>query len=155
MVVNSLTNEQVSVIEMVQFAQDVGARVSSGTDMKVLGDAIANTYDFDVERTDDVDTLKSALRNGAVAIINVGGDRTGYKGVFSNRGHYLIAYGVLDDGDTIMMADPYMYRGKYSASYRQAVTVVGDFIYAASAVVDKDASNRNPRYTIFRANLTD
>lgn len=149
MVVNSLTNEQVSVIEMVRFAQDVGARVSSGTDMKVLGDAIANTYDFDVERTDDVDTLKSALRNGAVAIINVGGDRTGYKGVFSDGGHYLIAYGVLDDGYTIMMADPYMYSGKYSASYRQAVVVAGDFIYAASAVVDKDASNRNPRYTIF------
>lgn len=149
MVVNSLTNEQVPVIEMVQFAQDVGARVSSGTDMKILGDAIANTYDFDVERTDDVDTLKSALRNGAVAIVNVGGDRSGYKGVFSDSGHYLIAYGVLNDKDTILIADPYMYNGKYSASYRQSVTVSKDFIYAASSVVDKDASNRSPRYTIF------
>ena len=149
MVVNSLTNEQVPVIEMVQFAQSVGARVSSGTDMKVLGDAIANTYGFDVERTDDISALKVALQNGAVAIINVGGDRNGYKGVFSDSGHYLIAYGVLGDNNTILMADPYMYSGKYSASYRQSVTVSGDFIYAASSVVDKDASNRSPRYTIF------
>ena len=149
MVVNSLTNLNVSILEMVEFAQNIGARVSSGTDMKVLGDGIANVYQFNVERTNDINILKSALQNSAVAIINVGGDRTGYKGVFSDGGHYLIAYGVLDDGDTIMMVDPYMYSGKYSASYRQAVTVVRDFIYAASAVVDKDASNRNPRYTIF------
>ena len=149
MVVNSLTNLNVSVLEMVEFAQNIGARVSSGTDMEVLGNGIANVYQFNVERTNDIDMLKSALQNNAVAIINVGGDRTGYKGVFSDSGHYLIAYGVLDDGDTIMMVDPYMYSGKYSASYRQAVTVVRDFIYAASAVVDKDASNRNPRYTIF------
>lgn len=149
MVVNSLTNEQVPVIEMVQFAQSVGARVSSGTDMKVLGDAIANTYGFDVERTDDISALKVALRNGSVAIINVGGDRSGYKGVFSDSGHYLIAYGALNDNNTILMADPYMYSGKYSAAYRQSVTVSGDFIYAASLVVDKDASNRSPRYTIF------
>lgn len=149
MVVNSLTNLNVSVLEMVEFAQNIGARVSSGTDMQVLGDGIANVYQFNVERTNDIDMLKSALQNGAVAIINVGGDRTDYKGVFSDGGHYLIAYGILDDEDTIMMADPYMYSGKYSDSYRQAVAVAGDFIYAASAVVDKDASNRNPRYTIF------
>lgn len=155
MVVNSLTNLNVSILEMVEFAQNIGARVSSGTDMEVLGNGIANVYQFNVERTNDIDMLKSALQNNAVAIINVGGDRTGYKGVFSDSGHYLIAYGVLDDGDTIMMVDPYMYSGKYSASYRQAVTVVRDFIYAASAVVDKDASNRSPRYTIFRTNLTD
>ena len=155
MVVNSLTNLNVSILEMVEFAQNIGARVSSGTDMEVLGNSIANVYQFNVERTNDIDMLKSALQNNAVAIINVGGDRTGYKGVFSDSGHYLIAYGVLDDGDTIMMVDPYMYSGKYSASYRQAVTVVRDFIYAASAVVDKDASNRSPRYTIFRTNLTD
>lgn len=149
MVVNSLTNLNVSVLEMVEFAQNIGARVSSGTDMEVLGNGIANVYQFNVERTNDIDMLKSALQNNAVAIINVGGDRPGYKGVFSDSGHYLIAYGVLNDKDTILMADPYMYSGKYSASYRQAVTVVRDFIYAASAVVDKDASNRSPRYTIF------
>ena len=149
MVVNSLTNLNVSILEMVEFAQNIGARVSSGTDMKVLGDGIANVYQFNVERTNDINILKSALQNSAVAIINVGGDRTGYKGVFSNGGHYLIAYGVLDDGDTIMMVDPYMYSGKYSASYRQAVTVAGNFIYATSAIVDKDASNRSPRYAIF------
>lgn len=125
------------------------ARAESGTDMQKLGKALEK--DFPLRRivTNDLDAMLGLLRSGAVVVANVGGDRNGYKGVFSNSGHYVIVLGVAADG-RLIIADPYMYSGKYASARRKAaVEVVGDLLYAKSETLHKDAENRNPRYTVF------
>lgn len=91
---------------------------------------------------------RSEFRGGGVAIANVGGDRGSYKGVFSDGGHYLVALGAAPDG-RVILADPYLYDGKYTKPHRRSVEVVDKLLYAPAAVLDKDADNRTPRYTLF------
>ena len=137
-----------------EYAIKCGARVSGGTDMQLLSACIARDYGLTRTLTDDVGKLTASLKNGAVAVCNVGGDNdsTGYKGVFSTGGHYLVAVGV--DDDAVLLVDPGMYDTKYSSSYRSSkvnVLSVKDGIIAADkAVLDGDCANRAPRYYIFQ-----
>ena len=125
--------------------------------MQLLSTCIARDYSLTRELADDVDKLTASLKNGAVAVCNVGGDiktSTGkliYEGVFSDGGHYLVAVGAADDA--VILVDPGMYDTRYSSEYRASkvnVLSVKDGILAADkAVLDKDCANRSPRYYIF------
>lgn len=150
MIVETLTGQAFPPEQAAALAIEQGARVSTGTDMRTLADALFWKFGLKVTRTDSVGVLQAALEQGCAAIVNVGGDRAGYKGVFSDGGHYLVVFGQAADG-RLVLADPYLYAGKYDKSYRQAVEVVGDLLYATPEVVDEDAENRSPRYTIFGA----
>lgn len=116
--------------------------------MNILSKALSRTFGFKVTQTNNVTALLEALRQGSIAIANVGGDRAGYRGVFSDGGHYVIVFGIAPDG-RLVIADPYRYAGKYEKSYRKAVEAAGSLLYAAPGVLDKDTENRSPRYTIF------
>ena len=150
MIVETLTGEAFPPEQAAALAIEQGARVSTGTDMRVLSNALCRKFGLKVTRTDSVAVLQAALEQHCAAIVNVGGDRTGYKGVFSDGGHYLVIFGQAADG-RLVLADPYLYAGKYDKSYRKAVEVAGSLLYATPEVVDKDAENRSPRYTIFGA----
>ncbi|HIU43854.1 MAG TPA: hypothetical protein IAB67_06115 [Candidatus Ventrousia excrementavium] len=127
MVVETLLGYPFPLEKSADFALEHGARVPGGTDMGVLS---------------------RALEQGSIAVANVGGDRTGHKGVFSDSGHYLVVLAEAPDG-RLVLADPYLYAGKYDKPHRQAVEVVNSLLYAPPDVVDKDAENRSPRYTVF------
>ena len=131
-----------------QYAIKCGARISGGTDMRLLSACIARDSSLVRELTNDVGKLTDALKNGAVAVCNVGGDRDGHEGVFSDGGHYLVAVGVADDA--VILVDPGMYDAKYSGACRSSkVNVLKEGILAADkAVLDGDCSNRSPRYYI-------
>ena len=148
MIVETLIDEAFPPEQSAALAIEQGARVSPGTDMTVLANALFWKFGLKVTRTDSIAVLQAALEQGCAAIVNVGGDRAGYKGVFSDGGHYLVVLAEAPDG-RLVLADPYLYAGKYDKSYRQAVEVVDDLRYAPPDVVDKDAENRRPRYTVF------
>lgn len=148
MVVETLTDMAFPPAEAAKYAIACGARVSGGTDMRKLSQHLAEDFNLDVRTTDDADELVKHLEAGGIAIANVGGDRTGYKGVFSDGGHYLVALGIAPDG-RILLADPYLYEGKYAQPHRRSVEVVDELLYAPADVLDKDAENRSPRYTLF------
>jgi len=112
--------------------------------MIVLGNAIAARFGLTVTRSNSL----TAIKDGGITVINVGGNRGSYKGVFSDGGHYIICLGRAPDGRLILI-DPYLYDGKYNKSHRKIVEVAGNILYAAPEIVDKDAENRTPRYTIF------
>lgn len=148
MVVENLTGKQFSPEDAARLAISVGARVSTGTDMSVLSSVIASDFKLKLLTTNRVDVLTERLYDGAVAIVNVGGDRAGYKGIFSDGGHYIVAAGMYKD--KVIIADSNMYDGKYSFLYRKKVVeVIGNCLLASPETVDKDASNRSPRYYIF------
>jgi len=115
--------------------------------MKILSRALASEKGLTVAETGDTEELLSALSSGKMAIVNVGGDRGGYKGIFSTGGHYVAAVGY--EAGEIITVDPGMYEGKYNAAHRRAVKVNGDILRAAPGVIAKDAENRNPRFYIF------
>ena len=120
--------------------------------MRLLSACIARDYGLSRLLTDDIGKLTASLKNGAVAVCNVGGDNdsTGYKGVFSTGGHYLVAVGVADDA--ILLVDPGMYDTRYASAYRASkvnvLSIKEGILAADKAVLDGDCSNRSPRYYI-------
>lgn len=142
---------EVSVEEMTKLSLDTGCRAASGTDMNAFGRSVAKKYPVSVITSSSADAAMRALEGDSVVIANVGGDRSGYEGVFSTGGHYIVLAEVSDD-DKVDVLDPGMYSGKYAKQARQCVKVThcaaGDILTAEMSVIDKDCENRSPRYYI-------
>ncbi len=148
MIVEALTGKVWPPNQSAAYSIQVGARVSGGTDMVRLGKSIASAYGLLLQYSNNINMLLSHLSAGGVAAVNVGGDRPGYTGLFSDGGHYVTAIGV-KDGKAIIY-DPGYYSGKFSKAGRSGkVTVSGNEIYVTPSLLDKDAENRNPRYYLF------
>jgi len=147
MVVEGLTGGSFPPEQAAAFAIKSGARVSGGTDFRVLGKALAKAYGLTLTCSSDAAELTAHLCRGGWAVVNVGGDRAGHIGVFSNAGHYIVARGM--EGGSIVLWDPGNYSGKYRRAGREGVTVRGNDLLAAPALVDGDAANRSPRYYLF------
>ncbi|MEG1778180.1 MAG: hypothetical protein RR209_04295 [Angelakisella sp.] len=126
------------------FAIKIGARVSGGTDMSRLMQGLEQKFKIKCVMSNKISQLIAHLRGGGVAVINVGGDRPGYRGIFSNGGHYIVAIAM--ENGKIALLDPGLYRTKYHAHYRAAVTVRKNILLASPEIIDQDAQNRNPRY---------
>lgn len=138
--VGALTGKCVPVRVMRDLAQNGGARVSGGTDMRRLISLVCTQYQLKCTQTSSIAELQNHLKKGGVAICNAAG-----RGMFSSGGHYIVALGFLSG--KICLADSGMYIGKYNTAKRRAsVTVSGDLIFAAPAVLDADCVGRRPRY---------
>lgn len=139
-------NKQIETLA--NYSIKIGARAESGTDMQLLSKRIAAENKLNLELSNSISTLKTALEDGLIAICNVGGDRSGHKGIFSDSGHYIIAYGLKNN--KAVLYDPYYYQNKYDMSYRNMVTVgTNNQLYCEFKYIDQDCSNRSPRYYIF------
>lgn len=148
MIVSSMADTIVDPKAMAAYSIAKGARVSGGTDMTTLAKAICADYALAYETTSDESKLLQHLSSGGMAVCNVGGDRSGYVGVFSDGGHFIVAAGV--NGNTITIMDPGYYTGKFNKTGRSGkVTVSGNYYYCDISVLATDTSNRNPAYTLF------
>ena len=149
MVVEGLTGTDFPPTASAPWSIEIGARVSGGTDMYRLGREAARRFGLDFTTTSDVGVMLDALRGGAWAIANVGGDRNGYTGVFSSGGHYVVVRGL--DASRLIIWDPGYYIGKFDRAGRYGkVTVKGHDLYTLPAILDADCSNRWPRYYLFK-----
>lgn len=149
MIVSNLTSEVVDPKAMATYAIQKKARVAGGTDMHVLSKAIAADYGLTYATTNDESVLLQHLRSGGMAIANVGGNRPGYKGVFSDGGHYVVVAGIAQDGRVIVL-DPGYYAGKYNKSGRKGkVAVRGNECLCNMSVLAQDTANRSPAYWLF------
>lgn len=116
--------------------------------MLILAPNVAIKMGLSYSVSNNLFTLKAALSRGAMAIVNVGGNRSGWTGIFSNAGHYVVAAGI--NGDKIAVLDPGYYSGKYNLDGRRGkVTMDGNVAWVSASDLDKDASNRDPRFYIF------
>ncbi len=148
MIVEGLTGQAFPPEQSAVYSINEGARVSGGTNMHTLGRAIARDYTLDYQTSSSIDALVAHLKAGGWAIVNVGGNRSGYVGLFSNSGHYVVARAV-DDLGRVVVWDPGNYNGKYKKAGRTAATMRGDDILVMPELVDLDAQNRSPRYYLF------
>lgn len=151
MIVENLLHISFPVEQAAKFALDAGARVSGGTDMEKLAKALCKSFPMDYQFTSSIDSLIFALNSGCMAIINVGGDRTGHKGVFSNAGHYIVATKIYKG--KVEIADSGLYNGKYDKEWRRCVKVRNGLVYSNFDTIQADTENRSPRYYIFRPKM--
>ena len=149
MIVDQLLTKPFSLRDCLALSVSTGANRGFGTNMRILGPAVAERFDLDYKQSDDIRTAIEALRDGARIIVNVGGDREGYRGVFCDVGHYMV---VISGNDReLCLLDPMWDRRRYTALAQQGkVRMAGKFVCCAPEVLDQDASNRSPRYHIFR-----
>jgi hypothetical protein len=149
MIVENLTGQAVPPDKMAPYAISKGARVAGGTDMNVMAKSISSDYGLTFKTTNEEKLLSEHLKKGHMAIANVGGNRSGYVGVFSDGGHYVVVAGLTSDGKVIVL-DPGYYVGKFNMAGRKGkVTVQGNNCICDMAVLAKDTENRSPAYWLF------
>ncbi len=69
-------------------------------------------YGIEIEQTGDVNKALSALKNGLMVITSAS------KGIWTSSGHFILAYGLSDDGQTVYINDP-----NSEQSYRELAKV--------------------------------
>lgn len=148
MVVEGLTGKKWGPKQSAEYSISIGARASGGTDMARLGRQAAAKFGLVYSVTSDIERLVEAVQGGAWAIANVGGDRPGYVGLFSDSGHFVAVRGI--KAGRLIVWDPMLYAGKFSKQGRAGkVTLEGNDAYVMPAFLDKDCETRYPRYYIF------
>lgn len=136
MVVEHQTGKELPVAECVKLSEDNLANQDLGTNMRVLGPVIAKIYDLEYVQSSNVDELIAWLKAGGEAIVHAQGDKDGHVGLFSNRGHYILATAMV--GDEVQIMDPSDKPQKYEIEGRKGkVRKEEPFIYAAPELVDE------------------
>ena len=109
------------------------ANMHVGTDMHILGAALAEKYNLDFEMTNDIDKLVDHLKNGGEAILNVTTDENGV-GIFTSGGHYIVATAYVNG--EIEILDPSYTRAKYTAKHCEGkVRIACPFVYSTPETV--------------------
>lgn len=149
MIVSSMTDNIVDPKFMATYAITKKARVSGGTDFNILAKNICIDYGLTYETTSDENKLLKHLQSGGMAVANVGGDRSGYTGVFSSEGHFIVVANC--NGNTLTILDPGYYSGKFNKAGRKRKVTIdkNNYCYCNISVLDKDTENRSPAYWLF------
>ena len=135
MVVAHQTGKILPIEEFVKLSEENLANQDLGTNMKVLGPVLAKLFDLEYVQSSDKDELIAWLKDGGEAIVHAQGDKDGHIGVFSNRGHYILATAMV--GDEVQIMDPSDKPEKYEIEGRKGLVRKEEpFIYAAPEVVD-------------------
>ena len=99
--------------------------------------------------TNDVNKLIAHLQAGGEAAVNVGGDHDDHIGLFSHKGHYIVA--VSTDGAEFCILDPSYVVGKYEEEGRKGkVRVNYPFAYCSVADLMADVQNREIPFYLFK-----
>lgn len=148
MMIDRLCTVPLSVEECRDLAMTCGANIDPGTDMTVLGPVLAEKFDLRLLMSDSTEDLIYYLARGGCAILNPGGDRDGYHGLFTAGGHFIVA--VSYRNGEFLILDPSMEEDKFDTEERKGrVRTEGNLIYASPAAIEGDTENRRPRYYIF------
>ena len=116
-----------SIEECRQLSYDSKANLNVGTDMHILGPALAEKFNLDLEMTNDIDKLVAHLQNGGEAIVNAAADENGV-GIFTTCGHYIVATAYVNG--EIEILDPSFTRKKFTAEHsKDKVRMAGVFVY--------------------------
>lgn len=150
MVVDQLTTEEFSVRECTELSMATGANHCDGTDMKILGPAVAEKFHLDFSMTNDIAEVVKALHNGGCVIATVTANSPGNKGIFTNGGHY-IALMAADENDEITVLDPSWNSKKYKKWVKEGlVREDGTVIYVSPQILHAERNPRWMTYFIFR-----
>ena len=141
--------KNISLEDTIQIAYDAGANYSAGTNFVRLGKKMCEMFDLEYVPTDDDSLLKKHLEEGDLAVINVGGDHDDHIGIFSNIGHYVLAYSM--NNNEVKVLDPGYREGKYSTIPRvDKVRIEEEFVVCDLSTLMEDTRNRQVPYFLFK-----
>ncbi|MEE0515561.1 MAG: hypothetical protein UC961_07925 [Emergencia sp.] len=148
MMVDRLTLQTLTLEECRQMAIDCGANMDPGTDMEFLAPVVAEKFDLDLKTSSNTGELIECLQNGGCAVLNPGGSRDGYHGLFTTGGHYMTAISYCNG--EFLIFDPSWSETKFHTPEREGrVRESGCFVYVTPEVLIEDTENRRPRYFLF------
>ena len=153
MLITELTGRRLSLEEYRDLSYISKANLDPGTDMNIYGHALCERFDLNMETSDRAEDLIACLEHGGRAIINVGGDHEGHKGVFSDVGHYIFARHYLKKTAEFEILDPAFRPGKFDSPEVSAqVRTEGFVCYCKTDLLTAETENRSPGYYLFRLN---
>lgn len=148
MMVEHLTNHELSLDECIRMTYESGANKKIGSCLELLGPALAEKFHLEYKNSNEIEDVLQCLRVGGRVIINVGGDHDGYVGLYSHGGHYVIA--IAYDGKELCILDPSYKEGKYEIEARKGkVRVDYPFTYCKPEYIVEDTQNKPIRYHLF------
>lgn len=121
-ILNNLAGANVDPPFMATYAKKCGARVNGGTDMNVLAKQMCKDYSLTFKITNDEPSLLKHFATGGMAIANVSGNRSGWTGLLSSGGHFVVAAEA--QGNDVTILDPGYYTGKFNVSGRKGKVTV-------------------------------
>ena len=149
MVGEALTGKSYPPPVMAELLVTGGARVPGGTDMTKGAKIIAELTGGKQSTTSDAAVLVDCIKEGGWAIANVGGNRSGYTGLLSDGGHYVVVRG-LEPDERLIVWDPGYYKGKFDkAGHKGHVEVRGNDILVTVNELERDTKHRTPNYYLF------
>lgn len=142
----NMAGVEMSAEQAARYAMDNGARVEGGTDMTILCKCLVRDHGFTLELSNDAEKLVKHVAQKGWAVANVSGDRSGYTGVYSDGGHYVIVTG--GTKEKLVVLDPAYYPGKFAKAGRseKVQDIGGGVTSCAAAVLADDTKTRRPAY---------
>ena len=146
MIVDHLTTEELSVRECTELSIATGANHGDGTDMHILGPVVAEKFNLDFKKTNDIEEVVKALHNGGGVVATVTAHCEGNKGIFTSFGHY-IALVAADENDEITVLDPSWRAKKFNKWVKAGlVREEGNVLYVTPEVLHAET---NPKWTTY------
>lgn len=150
MVIDQLTTEEFSVRECTELSIATGANHGDGTDMHILGPVVAEKFNLDFWKTNDINEVVKALHNGSRVIATVTAKSKGNKGIFTSGGHYITLVSA-NENDEICVLDPSWTSKKFRKWVNAGlVRTEGSFVYVTPEVLHAETNPNWTTYFIFR-----
>lgn len=148
MIISQLGLSPLPLVTCRDLSMRIGANHAPGTDMEMLAPIIAARYDLNYEPSNSVEELSAWLKKDGVAIVNVGGDYPGHRGIFCDVGHFMAIVG--QEQDEYVILDPAWTNDKYkNIPISDLVREKGVILYAKARALEADTANRTPAYYLF------
>lgn len=149
MVVAHQTGKELPIEEYVKLSEENLANQDLGTNMKVLGPVLAKLFDLEYVQSSDKEEMIAWLQNGGEAIVHCQGDKDGHIGLFSHRGHYILATAMV--GDVVQILDPSDKPEKYEIDGRKGkVRKEEPFLYVDPQLVDEACYDDRIHFHMFK-----
>lgn len=149
MVVDGLTTETLSIEECVRIAMECEANYSVGTDINVLGPAIAERYGLEYTKTSELSEAVGHLKKGGRIIAHVGIPEGKEIGLFTKGGHYITL--IATDGESFTILDPSYSPEKFEIPERKGRvdTKNAPILYCDVETVHSETKPNRIKYHLF------
>ncbi len=143
MAIELLTDKTLSLEDCRQLSYDTGANHAPGTDLGLLGPAVAEKFNLSYRGCNALDDVIAHLRAGGMVVACV------KTGLFTQRSHYilLIAY----DGVDFCILDPSYTPEKFTSPDRvgKVDTTHAPYLYCNAELVHEETEERFTKYHLF------
>ena len=149
MAIEAITDTALDIEECTRISMECVANYSRGTDMNILGPALAEKFNIAYSKTSDLKEAIRHLEEGGVIIAHVGIPEGKEIGLFTKGGHYILL--VSTDGKEFCILDPSYSPEKFTMPEREGRVNEKNapFLYCDVNTVDSECKPGKVKYHLF------